>query len=319
MAKSSTSYFLGVDGGQSTTTAWIGDASGRVIGAGHSGPCNHVGAEAGRRRFTAAVTDCVSGACSEAGLDAREVEFEAACLGFSGGPADKEALVRALVRAARLLVTDDASIALAGATGGAPGIVVIAGTGSIAFGRNSRLATARAGGWGYLFGDEGGAFDLVRQALRAALRDEEHWGPPTNLRTVLLAATGAADAHELMHRFYTDSYPRDRIATFAGLVGDVARYGDAVALELLHTAGTQLAALAGAVRRQLFADDEAAVVAGVGGVFEDAYVRERFRALVERNASNRCVDPLYPPAGGALLEAYRLAGRETVRPRFVPL
>ena len=85
-------------------------------------------------------------------------------------------LVPELLSAVHLSVSHDALIAYVGACGGEPGVVVIAGTGSIAFGRGSDGREARAGGWGYVFGDEGGAFDIVRQALRAALRFEEGWG-----------------------------------------------------------------------------------------------------------------------------------------------
>lgn len=307
-------YFLGVDGGQSSTTAWIGDAGGRVIGRGTAGPCNHVGAAEGRAKFLNALNGCIGKACAEAGLDPAAISFEAACLGFSGGPADKEALVREMVRVKELLVSHDALIALVGATDGQPGVIVIAGTGSIAFGRNAAGRTARAGGWGYVFGDEGGAFDLVRQALRAALRYEEGWGPPTAIHRLLLDATGAASANELMHRFYTDEYPRSRVASYARLLGGAATLGDSVALELLKQAGGQLAALAGAVRGQLFAPGEAARVSYIGGVFKNPYVLDRYRTLVELEEGNRSGPPLHGPAAGALIEAYRAGGR-TVRLR----
>ena len=185
--------FLGVDGGHSSTTALIADETGRVLGAGTGGPCNHVGAAEGRQKLARAVGECVGAACARAGLDAGSVRFEAACFGMSGGPADKQAILAEILHADRLLVTTDAVIALAGATAGRPGIITIAGTGSIAFGRNAAGKWARAGGWGYIFGDEGGGFDITRQALRAALRYEEGWGPATALHGVLLAETGAAD------------------------------------------------------------------------------------------------------------------------------
>src|SRR5438105_1868162 len=176
----------------------IGDAEGRVLGTGTGGPCNHVGAAEGRTKFLTAIQGCVAAACSQAHLDPATVRFESACLGLSGGPEDKEAILREILPANQMLVTHDALIALSGATAGEPGIIVIAGTGSIAFGRNREGATARAGGWGYVFGDEGGGFDLTRQALRAALRLEEGWGVPTILREMLLAETGARDANDLL-------------------------------------------------------------------------------------------------------------------------
>ncbi|MCL6506781.1 MAG: ATPase [Bryobacteraceae bacterium] len=300
--------FLGIDGGQSSTTALIADETGRVLGMGRGGPCNHVGAEGGREKFLLAIRASVSQACREAGCDSAEASFEAACLGFSGGPADKEAMVKQLIRAHRLIVTTDAFIALSGATGGEAGIVVIAGTGSIALGRNASGKTARAGGWGYVFGDEGAAFDLVRQALRAALRFEEGWGPPTRLHTLLLGETGACSAGELLHRFYTADYPRDRIAALAPLVDRAAEENDAVACALLDKAGQDLATLASAVRRQLFGPGEMALVAYLGGAFRSDRLRERFRMLVELEEGNRVVAPRFGPAAGALIEAWRAAG-----------
>jgi N-acetylglucosamine kinase-like BadF-type ATPase len=296
--------FLGVDGGQSSTIALVGDESGRVLGAGVSGPSNHVGAAGGREKFVGAVQDCVSAACREAGLDAATVRFEAACLGFSGGPADKEPILRQLLDTGRLLVTTDALIALAGATAGEPGIITIAGTGSFAFGRDAAGRTARAGGWGYLFGDEGGAFFIARQALRAVLGHEEGWGPPTALRQALLEATGAASANDLLHRFYTTEFARPRIASYARLVDEVARQGDTAALEVLCEAARQLAAIAVAVRSQLFEPGEPFRAAYVGGVFRSAIVLEEYRRLI----GFPCAPPIHGPAAGALLEAYHAAG-----------
>lgn len=302
------SIFLGVDGGQSSTTALIGDETGRVLGSGSGGPCNHVGAAEGRQKFVCAIEECLGKACRAAALDPAQARFASACLGFSGGPEDKQPILAEILRTERLLVTTDALVALVGATAGQPGIITIAGTGSIAFGRNAQGKTARAGGWGYVFDDEGGAFDLTRQALRAALREEEGWGPPTVLHSLLLEACGAKSANELLHRFYTTEFPRERIASFSKLVDQAARQGDGVAQGILRKAAHELAALAGAVRRQLFQRGEAARVAYIGGVFRSRLLRDDFRALVEIEPGNACGPPAHGPAAGALLEAYHAAG-----------
>lgn len=303
-----TALFLGVDGGQSSTTALIGDETGRVLGVGAGGPCNHVGAHEGRGKLARAVTDSVKLAAEQAGLDPLNVQFEAACFGMSGGPADKESILAEILRARKLIVTHDALIALAGATGGEPGIVTIAGTGSIAFGRNAAGRGARAGGWGFLFGDEGGGFDIARQALRAALRFEEGWGPPTALYRALLDSAGAADANEMMHRLYTREWPRPRVAALAKLVDAVALEGDAVARDILGNAAQQLATLAVSVRRRLFEDGEETMVCYIGGAFRSRILLERYRQLVELEQETRCEPPRYGPAAGALIEAYRAAG-----------
>ena len=300
--------FLGVDGGQSDTTAMIGDESGRVLGQGIGGPCNHAGAEEGRRKLVRAVTDSVAAACAEAGLDRRAIHFAAACFGMSGGPEDKQAILREILPADVVLVTDDAVIALAGATAGEPGIVTIAGTGSIAFGRNPAGNTARVGGWGYIFGDEGGGFDITRQAVRAALRAEEGWGPPTSLHRVLLDATGSTTANEVLHRFYTPDWPRQRVAALAELIDQAAMAGDPVARDILHNAAQQLALLTSSVRQQLWKPGEPARVAFTGGVFHSAMLLDRYRSLVELEDGNHTGPPRYSPAAGALIEAYRAAG-----------
>jgi N-acetylglucosamine kinase-like BadF-type ATPase len=300
-------YFLGVDGGQSSTKALISDESGAVIGAGRGGPCNHVKGPEGREKFSHAIGECLDAARAAAGL-AADVEFEAVCLGFSGGPADKEGLLKEMVRARRRVITDDALIALSGATAGAPGVITIAGTGSISFGRNATGKTARVGGWGYVYGDEGGGFDITRQALRAALRMEEGWGPGTALRAKLLDATGAHSANELLHKFYTVDFPRPRVASFAKLVGDAAVSGDAVADDILKTTAQHLADITSAARQLLFAPEDPCSVAYVGGVFRNRGVLARFRMLVEASGHSKVSPPKYGPAAGALLEAYHAAG-----------
>jgi N-acetylglucosamine kinase-like BadF-type ATPase len=298
--------FLGVDGGQSSTTALIGDATGRVIGVGRAGPINHVQASEGQAKFVRAVTDSVVGAAAQAGIE--RPHFEAACFGFSGGPEDKDALVREIVAASKYFVTHDAWIAHSGALAGEPGVIVIAGTGSMAFGRSADGRTARAGGWGYIFGDEGGAFDLVRQALRAALRQEEGWGAPTRLLEAMLSATGAGSANELLHRFYTADYPRSRVAALASVIEDTAREGDETARQILAVAAHTLATLAASVRRTLFPEHVPVLFTYAGGVFRSNPILERFRLLIELEDGNRVAAPVHGPAAGALIEAYKLAG-----------
>jgi N-acetylglucosamine kinase-like BadF-type ATPase len=300
--------FLGVDGGQSGTKAVIGDETGRILGAGEAGPCNHAAAGEGRAKLESAVNGSVAAACRQAGLDPAESRFEAACFGMSGGPDDKRGILAATLRTDRLSVTDDAVIALAGATRTGQGIITIGGTGSIAYGRNPAGRSARAGGWGHIFGDEGGGFDIARQAARAVLRLEEGWGPPTVLRDMLLAATATETANQMLHRFYSDEWPRPRVAALARIVDAAALDSDAVALGILRAAAQHLAVLAGAVREELWSPGAAVEIAYIGGVFHSAIILESFRTLVELQDGARCVMPRRTPVEGALREAYRSVG-----------
>jgi N-acetylglucosamine kinase-like BadF-type ATPase len=298
--------FLGVDGGQSGTTAVIGDEAGRILGTGEAGPCNHAAVAEGRAKLERAVSGSVAAACEQAGLDPSSLRFEAACFGMSGGPEDKQEILAAIIRTEKLLVTTDAVIALAGATPEGQGIIIIAGTGSISFGRNAAGRTARAGGWGHVFGDEGGAFDIVRQALRAALQVHEGWGPPTRLHDLLLEATGSADANAMLHKFYGPEWPRSRVATLAPLVDRAAEGSDTVALDILNRAAQELAQFAMSVRSQLWTPGETVYVAHIGGVFGSRRILERFRLLAEMEDGVHCGPPQHGPAEGALFEAYRL-------------
>jgi len=281
-----------------------------VIGFGRGGPCNHVSGIEGRTRFCRALGECLEQACGQASLDSRTVTFACACLGFSGGPEDKEAFSRELIRSGQYKITHDAEIALSGAIAGEPGIIVIAGTGSMVFGRNAEGKTGRAGGWGHVFGDEGGAFGIIRRALRAALQYEEGWGPPTILRDALLKETGAATANELLHLFYTQDYPHRRVASLGPLVTRAAETGDAVALQILDIAAAELARFAKGVHQQLFREGEKVPLAYVGGAFQSAPLLVNFARRVCDAIASRVAPPRLNPAAGALLDALRMDGNE---------
>ncbi len=296
--------FLGVDGGQSSTRAVVGDAAGKILARVSGGPCNHAGAGAGAAKLRRTASALLRDALRAAGL-ADGTAFEAACYGMSGGPADKRDILVEITPTGAVEVTNDAEVALAGATGGGPGIVVSAGTGSIALARDRDGNQARCGGWGYLFGDEGGALDIVRRALRRALAAEEGWGPETALRGALLEATATTTANEALHLFYTPDWPRDRIARLAPRVDRVAGEGDPAARRVLSEAGETLGALAGRAARSLPPNPRGLTVYACGGVFDSRQVRNAFVARV-RSEGLQVGRPAHDPAVGALLLAYRL-------------
>jgi N-acetylglucosamine kinase-like BadF-type ATPase len=299
--------FLGVDGGQSSTIALIAREDGTVVGSGRSGPCNHVSANEAAAKFTRVMSDCVTQACAPASIDPATVSFAGVCCGMSGGAEDKDGLIRSILRTDHLRVVTDGEIALTGAFAGMPGIIVIAGTGSLSLGRNASRKLARAGGWGYIFGDEGSAFDIARQATRAALRFEEGWGPKTDLHPMLLEASGEPTANAMLHRFYSEAWPRSRVAQFAMLVDAATMQGDAIARAIMDQAAQSLCMLAACVREQIFPVGEDVKVSYAGGAFRSGFLLERFRRFVELSGCT-CVDPVLDPASGALLDAFRLCG-----------
>ncbi|HVL15649.1 MAG TPA: BadF/BadG/BcrA/BcrD ATPase family protein, partial [Gemmata sp.] len=180
MAVPESSLVLGIDGGATSTTALLADAAtGRVLGRGHGGPSNiqAVGEEAALRQLDVAV----GAAFDAAGLPFSTVA--AAALGLAGIDVDGADVIRAwsdrVELTPRISVANDATLLFAAGTPEGWGLAMVAGTGSIAFTLDRDGNEARAGGWGYLMGDEGSAFRLGLLGLRAACRAADNIGPPT--------------------------------------------------------------------------------------------------------------------------------------------
>ena len=301
-------FYLGLDGGQSHTTILISNEEGTVLGTGLSGPINYGGSGNTLKKTAASIEDALLQALEDAQLE-RTTDFTAACCGISGDTEKVHEIISRYINTEHLEIVTDAQVALWGAAELSPGIVVIAGTGSIAWGENGVHQTARAGGWGYAFGDEGGAFDIARQAMRSALKIEEGWGPKTSLRKALLKDSNSSTVKHLLHQFYAEQLPRDTIASFALLVDRLAKTGDAVAKRILSNAGLSLAHLAQGVRQQLFTPNETVSIYCSGGVFRSTFVLDAFHTQVATicDKPNKILVPRRSPAHGALLQAYRVA------------
>jgi N-acetylglucosamine kinase-like BadF-type ATPase len=218
--------------------------------------------------------------------------------------------VEGSVKTRRLLVGNDQMSALACVTAGKPGVVVIAGTGTIAYGENRRSRKAQASGWGYLLGDEGGGFWIARQAITAACRAWDGRAEPTRLTRLLLSAAGARDLWALHELIYSESMPRSDIAALAGVVPEAAAAGDRAARRILREAGRELGLAAGVVAKKLGMHRGAAAVGMVGGVFRgSAQVRAAFRREVRRHVPKVVfAEPRFAPVMGSVLLALKLAG-----------
>jgi N-acetylglucosamine kinase-like BadF-type ATPase len=173
---------------------------------------------------------------------------------------------RLLVPVSRVRVVEDVWLILP-AAGLDAGIALIAGTGSNAFGVNQDGRSANVGGWGYLIGDEGSAFDVGREALRAVLRADDGFGAPTTLVEAFAQQLGITQPRDLIRVVYQSQSPRSTIATLAPLVVETARSGDAIAQQILAHAGQELGKIARAVARRLSLPTTTAVV-GTGGMFK---------------------------------------------------
>ena len=173
------------------------------------------------------------------------------------------ALIAPHVPGARITVVHDSRLLLA-AGGASTGVAVIGGTGSAAWGRNSRGEEARAGGWGYLLGDEGSGYWLGREAVRHSLRRMNQGLEPDQLTTALLASCGVDDPNKLIALFHSPDTGRRYWAERARLVVDAAAAGHAASQELVDQAGRDLAALALQTVRKLGIDGPVILGSGLG-------------------------------------------------------
>ena len=301
----------GVDGGASSTTCVITDETGRALGMGRGGPIDHLYLPAGRARTKDAITEAYEAAARQARLRHPPALVVAGLTGLEPGSAESSAAVRilkAVTRAGRITATWDAEIAFLGASGGGPGVMVIAGTGSVALGRNASGETARAGGYGYLIDDAGGGVSIGCAALRAALRAGEGWGRPTILTDMFRRDLGAWA--EIRRRVYGEGRGRALLASLVPAVEKAARDGDPVARSILADAGRSLAVLAFGVARRLALHRGSFDLFLVGGVFKaGGLVVDPLRQALRRQAPGAKVrTPRFPPALGAVLMAFEIAG-----------
>ena len=296
--------FLGVDGGGSKTLAVIVDAAGAERGRGLAGCANYKAI--GRDAAVAQISLAVEAARVAAGCGA---PFAAAWLGLSGVDSDRDHTLllphlRTLAEAVRL--TNDAELAL-GALPGCVGVALIAGTGSIALGRNASGAQARAGGWGHLLGDEGSGYDIGRRALQAATQAADGRGPPTQLLARILGAWELHDAEDILGRVYPLG-EKAVIARLSRLVFEATQAGDRVASEIARRAAAELAQTALTVGKALGFDAGGLPLALGGGLLlHEANLRRDVLRLVRRRQTVASVALVEEPALSAALAARALA------------
>ena len=311
-AQEDSRYWLGVDGGGTNTRAMIFrapadpdlDLTDYLVGEGHATAANfhRVGVASAVQAIESAITH----ACAQAGINLSQIT--AACIGLAGvsHPDNHRKMSEAIAAALPTLdfkLEIDARIALAGATGGKPGIVIIAGTGSIAYGVNHDGEVARAGGWGPTLGDEGSGTYIGRRALEAVMTAYDHRTHEDTLLTEKICRHfKVSTPPELPAVIYIpNNNAMGEIAQLAKEVVEAAHEGDATALEILRDAAHELARAIKAVTQQLEMSQERFHIGYVGGVFAAGeLILAPLRAEVAEFAPQATIAaPLHPPVIGA--------------------
>jgi len=258
-------HVLGIDAGGSKTVCLLADEHGRVLAEARGSGANL------QASGELEVEKVLHGVMAET-LGERDIRPDAICLGIAGvdRPSDAagvRAIMRRIASTSRTLVVNDALIALVAGAGEEPGVVIVAGTGSIAYGRDAAGRAARAGGWGYLLGDEGGGFWIGRAALSAVVRQFDGRGPSTLLTEMVLDQMRLSTPTDVIHAVYDHGLPRRSIAGIASVVQRAYDAGDAIASEILDRAAAELTSAAASVITRLNMRGEELRIVLSGGIF----------------------------------------------------
>ena len=295
-------FFLGIDGGGTKTRCVVGDEKSQLgAGSSSSSKVQRVGEACARDALAAAVHE----ACVQAGISPRQIART--CAGITGSARPEIAgVMRNLIASivgGEVEIVGDVEIAFEDAFGVGPGVVVIAGTGSIAYGRNSKGETARAGGWGYAVSDEGSGHWIGVEAVREALRTHD-LGQHSGLLNGLMAAIAALDFDDFIVRL--NGSPAVDFAPLFPIVLAASDNGDAMATEVLTRAGRELVEMAGIVIERLFGEQSFSFATHGGVLASSTIVRRNFaQELKSRYPRAGLLDREIDPARGALERARR--------------
>jgi len=296
--------FLGIDGGGTKTTCVIGDET-SVLGTGTAAGSNVV--RLGEAKARESLADAIGQACAAANI--KPAQIERTCVGLAGaGRPEISNLVRRILTelvSGEIEVVGDMVIALQAAFGDGPGVMVIAGTGSMAYGRNASGNTLRAGGWGFSIFDEGSGHWIGRSAIAALMRNYDETGAENSILLDHVKKSWALTTREQLV-LAANASPSPDFAALLPAVLSAADSGDALAQSILTQAATELARLAKIVIRRLFFDGAKISVAMSGGVFSNcALVRQIFYNSLRSEYPNCAVNPAMVDAVRGALELAR--------------
>ena len=295
---------LAIDGGGSRTRCLAIDRDGRVLGRSESGPSNHllVRSEIVRRSLAEGTDE----ALKSGGLNRDEVACVSAGLAgvdFDGAGAPEMQAVLNDLGFEHLVVNGDMIIAHAGALQLRPGVMALAGTGSVTLGIGIKGERVKVGGWGPVYGDEGSAYRIGEMALRAAARAYDGRGPATKLTDALLSTLGLRDFRETITRVYVQAMEPREIASLSRVAYEIAEAGDPVARDLFLGAADELVESVEAAVRQLHLNMDQVLVSYQGSVLESCrLLHERFVAQLKRSPLHaKVIAPEFEPVVGSYL------------------
>ena len=280
-------WVIGIDGGGTKTVGCAAAVTGKILGRVEKGPGNyHI---TGVAKFTAVIAGIIDELAVSCNL--KKADLLVVSLGLAGADRvrDREIVLEALAELGLpccYLVNSDAKIALVAGLGKAEGIVLIAGTGSIAYGINRQGDVIRAGGWGHLASDEGSGYAIGRQAVARGIRAAEGRDKTTIVMDMIMEYASLTSWNDMIGYINNQTTSKGDIAAFAQVVGDAAKQGDQVAIEIVKQAGDALASLVESVITRGFGWEEPVQVCMYGGIVTNILmVRERLKEVLADRAN----------------------------------
>lgn len=293
---------LGIDGGATHSYAVAATPDGEVVATARAGSLNFLGSNlATARRSLAALLTKLRRQLPHGAAFHRPV-IGCAAIFTDATPAEKRALCAGLLPLRGTRVVCDAQTAYCGATLGRPGVVIVAGTGSIVLARGEGGRFSQTGGWGHLLGDEGSAWWIARESVRAALAAFEGRGPHTRLEREVCRYFGVRTPYDVVTALHAPATTKDRAAALAEFLARRLASRDAVFRDILQRAGRELAAPALAALRIAGVTARPVPVHLVGGVLAgNRPVRRAVLAALRKSCPVRVCTPALAPVLGALV------------------
>ncbi|MBF2066349.1 MAG: ATPase [Calothrix sp. C42_A2020_038] len=312
-------YVLGIDGGGTKTICLVMDEQRQVLGRGEASASNYqsIGANATLKSIESAIKTAIQ--------PIEPIQVKAICLGLAGAGRSKDvAVIQSIVRELQqssnlpiewilpnnVIICHDALTALFGGIANHIGIVVAAGTGTIVFGRNQQGQTKRVGGWGYILGDEGGAYKIAVAGMQAAMRAYDGREHLTSLVEGFKNELGLESIEDLIEVVYRRGWGVKEIASLAPVVDNAAVNGDEVANRIINEGVQELVQATKVVVQDLnlaAKTEDCFEIVTVGSVWgAKSNIRQKFIASINTEFDNaRVILPRHEPAYGACLLALK--------------
>ncbi len=299
-------FVIGADGGGTKTELVLIDSSGNLIAKERVGSTNYqaVGGPRVKQELMAGFSKLVK----KSNIQMNKISHAFLGLAGAGRKSDQNeilSLFRDTEVSDKLSIESDAIVALAGAFGTEPGIIIISGTGAICFGKNKQGKVVRSGGWGYLLGDEGSGYYIGRSAIIAALKNFDGRGEKTELLQRISRHFNLNTIDEIIPQIYQNKIDRIKIADLAPIVFEAANHGDTISEEIVKKAGRELGILAKAVAEKLNITGDEIKVGLIGSIFKqkELLINHIAKELYEVSWNVSISEPMFAPSIGAALLA----------------